>query len=160
MQKLSTTCNIMQCCVWDIRSARFVFFCEKRIENRTGNETVVECLTMIEWDLIGYGQLFWLVIVWWLLFAALFIQSKCVIELALICTHIPCTVCTKMQTYKMTHIATWEGFVFHKSLKSSPMSEIGSIPLPFALGIPCAAVQCIMRFTCISFHVGQGRGVL
>ena len=51
---------------------------------------------MIEWDLIGYGQLFWLVIVWWLLFAALFIQSKCTIELALICTHTPCTVCTKM----------------------------------------------------------------
>ena len=45
-----------------------------------------------------------------------------------------------MQTYKMTHIATWEGFVLHKSLKSSPMSKIGSIPLPFALGIPCAAV--------------------
>ena len=127
-------------------SASFVFFVWKEWKIGHGNETVVECLTMTEWDLIGYGQMVWSVIVLWLI-----------------------VTCSLVHPFKVYH---WVGFNLYTyslyktvDLQNDPQKSLYmyvqnwvNTPLTFAQGIPRAAVSCIMGFTCTSFHVGQGEG--
>ena len=76
----------MQCCVWDIRSASFVFFCEKRIENRTW-----------KWDRCGVSNYDWVRLDW---IRPIVLVGDCLMTV----------ICSLVHTIKVYH---WVGFNLH-----------------------------------------------